>query len=76
MAEVSVEYLSLADLAKHCSVGKKTLNKWINRGMPVYKVGRLVRVKKSEFDHWMKQFRSGTSEDLDSVWDQVMEEVQ
>ncbi len=44
--------------------------------MPVYKVGRLVRVRRSEFDAWMKQFSSGTSQDLDTIWDQVMEEVE
>ena len=29
--------------------------------MPYYKVGRLVRVNRSEFDAWMNQFRGGTS---------------
>jgi excisionase family DNA binding protein len=70
---VTPEYLSLAELALYCSVGKKTLRIWINRGMPIYKVGRLVRVNKSEFNYWMRQFRSGTSEDLDTIWNQVME---
>ena len=75
MCEVSPEYLTLADLEIYSRVGKKTLKKWINRGMPVYKVGRLVRVNVSEFNAWMRQFRSGTSEDLDTVWNQVMSEV-
>jgi len=43
--------------------------------MPFYKVGRLVRVNRSEFDAWMKQFRGGTSNDLDAILDQVMREV-
>jgi excisionase family DNA binding protein len=73
--QVTAEYLSLAELALYCSVGKKTLIKWIGRGMPVYKVGRLVRVNVSEFNAWMKQFRGGTSNDLDAIWDQVMKEV-
>ena len=73
--QVTPEYLTLADLAIYSRVGKKTLKKWINRGMPVYKVGRLVRVNVSEFNAWMRQFRSGTSEDLDTVWNQVMSEV-
>ena len=70
--QVTPEYLSLAELAKNCSVSKKTLMKWLRSGMPYYKVGRLVRVSKSEFNDWMRQFRSGTSEDLDTVWGQVM----
>lgn len=72
---IDPEYMSLAELAQYCSVGKKTLKKWINRGMPVFKVGRLIRVKKCEFDAWMKQFRIGTPENLDTIWDQVMREV-
>ena len=72
---VTPEYLSLAELALYCSASKKTLNKWLRSGMPYYKVGRLVRVNVSEFNAWMRQFRSGTSEDLDTVWNQVMSEV-
>jgi excisionase family DNA binding protein len=72
---VTPEYLSLAELALYCSASKKTLNKWLRSGMPYYKVGRLVRVNVSEFNVWMRQFRSGTSEDLDTVWNQVMSEV-
>jgi excisionase family DNA binding protein len=76
LGEASTEYLSLAELAQYCSVGKKTLNKWLRNGMPYYKVGRLVRVNRSEFDAWMKQFRRGTSKpDLDAILDQVMREV-
>jgi excisionase family DNA binding protein len=73
--QVTPEYLTLSNLEIYAGVGKKTLKKWINRGMPVYKVGRLVRVKKGEFDVWMRQFRSGTSEDLDAILDQVLREV-
>jgi len=29
----------------------------------------------TEFDIWVKQFRNGTSKDLDAIWDQVMREV-
>jgi excisionase family DNA binding protein len=75
LREVTTEYLSLTELAQYCSVAKKTLNKWLRDGMPYYKVGRLIRVKRSEFDVWMRQFRSGTSKDLDARLDQVMREV-
>ena len=44
--------------------------------MPHYRIGRCIRVRKSEFDVWVKQFRNGTSNDLDAIWDQVMKEVQ
>jgi excisionase family DNA binding protein len=74
--EINAEYLSMTDLMAHASVSKNTLKKWIKHGMPTYRIGRCIRVKKSEFDKWIQQFRSGTSQpDLDSMWDQVMREV-
>jgi excisionase family DNA binding protein len=70
------EYLSYAELAGYASVSVNTLKKWANLGMPAYKVGGVLRVKRSEFDAWMLQFRNGTkSTDLKTVFDQVMEEV-
>ncbi len=71
---IDPEYLSLADLMTYASVkSKTTLQKWLGRGMPFYRVGRCLRVKKAEFDSWMQQFRNGTSDNLDTIWNQVME---
>jgi excisionase family DNA binding protein len=69
------EYLSLNALANYASVSRNTCKKWEDYGMPTYRIGRCIRVKKSEFDEWIQQFRSGTSKDLDSILDQVMREV-
>jgi excisionase family DNA binding protein len=70
------EYLSYAELAGYASVSVNTLKKWANLGMPAYKVGGVLRVKRTEFDAWMLQFRNGTkSTDLKTVFDQVMEVV-
>jgi excisionase family DNA binding protein len=69
------EYLPINDLAKYASVSRNTLKKWMACGMPHYRVGSCLRVKKGEFDAWMRQFRNGTkSVDLDAIWDQVVEE--
>lgn len=74
--DIAPEYLSLAGLAAYASVCPNTLKKWANCGMPVYRIGRCIRVKKSEFDAWLGQFRQGTSKpDLDVILDQVMKEV-
>jgi len=54
------------------------LNSWKEDGMPYYRLGpRCNRVKLSEFDEWVKQFRVDTDETnhLETVWDQVMKEV-
>jgi hypothetical protein len=72
---MSPEYLSIADLEVYASVCRNTLKKWLGYGMPCYRVGGCLRVKKAEFDEWIQQFRNGTSHDLDAVWDQVMKEV-
>jgi len=70
------EYLTMNDLAKYAAVCRTTLKKWLAYGMPCYRVGSCLRVKKGEFDAWMRQFRNGTeSVDLDAIWGQVMEEV-
>ena len=70
------EYLSLTGLAIYASVSRNTLKKWLRDfNMPHYRIGRCIRVRKSEFDVWVKQFRDGTSKDLDAIWDQVMKEV-
>jgi excisionase family DNA binding protein len=70
------EYLTLKDLAAYASVCRNTLKKWQDCGMPVYQVGGVLRVKRSEFDAWMRQFLIGTeSKDLDTIFDQVLEEV-
>jgi hypothetical protein len=70
------EYLSLTALASYASVSLNTCKKWEDYGMPTYRIGRCIWVKKSEFDEWIQQFRNGTSKpDLDSTWDQAMEEV-
>ena len=73
--EVHPEYLSFKGLANYASVCVNTLKKWEGCGMPVYQVGGVLRVKRSDFDAWMRQFRRGTeSTDLNSVWEEVMEE--
>jgi excisionase family DNA binding protein len=72
--EKAPEYMTLADLAAYASVCPNTLKKWANCGMPVYRIGRCIRVKRSEFDEWLQQFRSDTApESLDAAWHQVME---
>lgn len=70
------EYISLSGLAVYASVSRNTLKKWLHDfNMPHYRIGRCIRVRKSEFDVWLTQFRNGTSNDLDAIWDQVMKEV-
>ncbi|MGC8718857.1 MAG: helix-turn-helix domain-containing protein [Thermodesulforhabdaceae bacterium] len=68
------EYLSIKQLAEYASVHPNTLRQWLNRGMPHYRFGKRVLVKRSEFDTWMKKFRHGTRA-LQQVLEEVLEEV-
>lgn len=51
------EYLTLKELADHVSVSINTLRNWMASGMPYIKLGRSVRVNRSDFDAWFEQFR-------------------
>ncbi|MGA9754339.1 MAG: excisionase family DNA-binding protein [Desulfobaccales bacterium] len=76
LSTFSPEYFSLSGLAVYASVSRNTLKKWLHDfNMPHYRIGRCIRVRRSEFDVWVKQFRNGTSTDLNAIWDQVMKEV-
>jgi excisionase family DNA binding protein len=70
------EYLTLNELAAYAGVSKNTLRTWIGYGMPTYRISRTVRVRLSEFNEWMQQFRSDTApKNLDAAWREVMKEA-
>lgn len=52
------EYFNLDQLASYSSLSVSFLRNYIEKGMPCYRVGRSILVKRSEFDGWMGQFRS------------------
>jgi len=71
------EYLSINELASYTGVSVRTLRAWIKAGMPHYRIGRLLRIKRSEFDEWMKRFRVEEDEGakLDAMVDEVLRDV-
>jgi excisionase family DNA binding protein len=69
------EYLSIPELAIYASVAPNTLKKWLKNGMPYYRVGRCIRIRVGEFNQWMIRFRGTSKLDLETLLDQVMEEV-
>ena len=70
-------YLKLPELAIYASASRSTLKKWLECGMPHYRIGRCIRVKLSEFDEWFEQYRVGAfaEKDLDATWQEVMKEA-
>jgi excisionase family DNA binding protein len=62
-ANVFPEYFTLEELSLYSGIAISTLRNWQRSGMPYYKLGRLVRIKRSDFDAWVVRFQvNGTPE--------------
>jgi excisionase family DNA binding protein len=75
------EYLTIKQLARYTSLHRNTLINWMKKGMPYYRIGRSVRVKRSEFDLWMRsnfQEKAGGTpkRSLKDILDETLMEVQ
>jgi len=58
------EFLTIDEVSEYLGIKKSSLYSMVERKeIPYYKVGRLVRFKKSDIDPWMEKFKS---EPLDS----------
>lgn len=57
------KWINLEEAAEYLSVNKDTIRNWIRKGadIPIYKIGKLWKIKKSELDEWVK---SGNSANL------------
>jgi excisionase family DNA binding protein len=77
LAKVEREYLKVSELAQYAGISDRTLWDMLKdpvNPIPHYRVGaagRIVRIKKSEFDQWMREqkIRYG------SLVDEVLEEI-
>lgn len=53
-------WVSVEDVAKHLSVAKDSIYRWIDyRGLPAHKIGRLWKFKLSEVDEWVRAGGAG-----------------
>ncbi len=53
------EFLTIDELSEYLGIKKSSLYAKVERKeIPYYKVGRLVRFKKSDIDPWMEKFKS------------------
>ena len=54
-------WVSVEDVAKHLSVAKDSIYRWIeHKGLPAHKVGRLWKFKLSEVDDWVRAGGAGS----------------
>lgn len=50
-----MEYLSIKELAELVGVHPNTVHNWINAGkLRAYKVGKLIRIKKEDFEDFIQ----------------------
>jgi len=69
-------YLDLKKLSEYSCLSQNTLRDHIKHGgLPAYKVGGKILVKKSEFDDWVEDQRLEV-EDLDSIAEEAIESLQ
>ncbi len=75
---IEKEYFSICELSKYSGISQRTL--WdllkdsINQ-IPHFRVGtagRIVKVKKSEFDRWMQTQKSGDPQLIDQIVDEIL----
>ena len=56
----SEPWVSVEQAAKHLSVAKDSVYRWIeNKGLPAHKVGRLWKFKLGEVDDWVRAGGAG-----------------
>ena len=53
------EFLTITDLSQYLNLKESTIYAKVEGGiLPHYRIGRLIRFKKAEIDHWMEGQRS------------------
>jgi excisionase family DNA binding protein len=59
-SEPEEEFLTVAEVAETLKLNQQTVRNWIDQGsLPALKVGRRVRIKRSDFERILEQNYSG-----------------
>ncbi len=72
------EYFSVAELSAYSGISERTLWDYLKNpvnSIPHFRVGsagRIVRVKRSEFDRWMQSHKASNINDIDQIVDEVL----
>jgi len=66
-------YLSLKEASEYTSISGRTLRD--QDDLPRYRVGKLLRFKKSEVDEWMLKHRERGKADLDELVNETLAKV-
>lgn len=57
-SQIQPAYLTIGQLCVYSGVCRTILRKWLQAGMPHYRIGRSIRVRRNDFDKWLEQFRT------------------
>lgn len=52
-----MDYLNVRELQEMLGISRQTIYRWIDKGLPVIKVGGLVRFDAKDIKEWMDQNR-------------------
>jgi len=70
------QYFDLMGLVEYSSLGLGTCRDYIrSKGLPCFKVGGKILVKRSEFDKWIERYRHTKTQDLDTLVDGIMADM-
>ena len=78
MPMIEKEYFSIAELSQYTGISQRTLWDLLKdpvNPIPHFRVGaagRIVRVKKSEFNRWMLTQKSGDPQYIDQIIEDIM----
>jgi len=75
---VSREYFKVSELAEYSGISDRTLWDLLKdpvNPIPHYRIGaagRIVRIKKSEFDQWMQMQKKNNISKIDEIVDELL----
>ena len=75
---VSREYFKVSELAEYSGISDRTLWGLLKdpvNPIPHYRIGaagRIVRIKKSEFDQWMQMQKNNNISKIDEIVDELL----
>lgn len=72
-------YLSLRAAAGYCGLSIRSLRGWLDhpeRPLPCYRVGGKILLRRSELDRWLSAFRRVGTEEVNTMVDGILREIQ
>ncbi len=76
--EIQKEYLTVADLSQYTRISQRTIRDLLKdpvNPIPFYRVGaagRIIRIKKNEFNEWMQSQKSSHGTEIDDLVAEIL----